>query len=308
MSVVLAAGAAVGLLAAVLGVAAQPAAGDDTPALVLREGAVARQQMVGVGRDVEIAGRALADVAALDGSVRVTGSVGGDVIVLGGDVELAATAVVGGDVFAVGGSIRAADGAEIGGRMVSHPTFRSAWLTLIEGPTLGLSAFDPLVLGSKLALVTAWLVLTLLLLAMSGREVTATAASVAAQPLRNVIVGLTAVLAMLLVAVLFSAFAGALIGVPLIALVVFFALALKLWGMVAVFVAAGRALLMRRRRGGRPTALDAAIVGLLVLGVVKLFPWIGAWAWTAATLLGVGATLDTKFGRREPWFQAAPEA
>ncbi|HEX6202584.1 MAG TPA: hypothetical protein VF100_06245 [Thermoanaerobaculia bacterium] len=278
-------------------------AADPTPALVLREGAVARQQLVGVGRDVVVDGRALADVAALDGSVRVTGFVGGDVIALGGDAVLAATAEVAGDVFALGGSVRAAPGAEVGGRMVSHATFRSAWLTLIEGPTLGLSAFDPLVVGGKLALVTAWLALTLLLLAVSGREVTATAESVRTRPLANVFVGLTAVLALLLAAVLFSAFAGALVGVPLLALVVLFALGLKLWGTVAVFLAAGRGLLARlpgRRR--RPTALDAAIAGLLVLGLLKLLPWVGAWVWTAVTLLGVGATLDTKFGRREPWF------
>jgi hypothetical protein len=289
--------------------AAEEAPAEAAAALVLREGSVARQQLVGVGRDVIVAGRALGDVAALDGSVRVTGSVGGDVIVLGGDAELASTAVVAGDVFALGGSVRAAPGAEVGGRMVSHATFRSAWLTLIEGPTLGLSALDPVVVGGKLALVTAWLALTLLLLAVSGRELTATAESVLARPLGNVLVGLTAVLALLLAAVFFSAFAGALIGVPLLALVVLFALALKLWGTVAVFLAAGRVLLTRlpgRRR--RPTALDAAVAGLLVLGLVKLLPWIGAWGWTAVTLLGVGATLDTKFGRREPWFLPAAAA
>jgi hypothetical protein len=293
---------------AVLVTCAAGAAGQAAPpaeaaaALVLREGSVARQQLVGVERDVIVAGRAMGDVAALDGSVWVTGSVGGDVIVLGGDAELASTAVVAGDVFALGGSVRAAPGARVGGRMVSHATFRSAWLTLIEGPTLGLSALDPLVIGGKLALITAWLALTLLLLAVSGRELSATAESVMARPLGNVLVGLTAVLALLLAAVFFSAFAGALIGVPLLALVVLFALALKLWGTVAVFLAAGRVLLTRLPGRRRPTALDAAVAGLLVLGLVKLLPWIGAWGWTAVTLLGVGATLDTKFGRREPWF------
>lgn len=292
------------LVAAAAGAAgAQPADPSEPAALVLEAGSIARQQLVGMGRDVVIDGEAMADVAALDGSVRVTGSVGGDVIVLGGDAVLAATARVAGDVFALGGAVRAAPGAEIGGRMVSHATFRSAWLTLIEGPTLGLSALDPLVLGGKLALITAWLALTLMLLAVSGREVAATAESVRARPLENVLVGLTAVLALLLATVLFSAFAGALVGVPLVALVVLFALGLKLWGTVAVFLAAGRGLLTRlpgRRR--RPTALDAALAGLLVLGVVKLLPWVGAWVWTAVTLLGVGASLDTKFGRREPWF------
>jgi hypothetical protein len=53
-------------------------------------------------------------------------------------------------------------------------------------------------------------------------------------------------------------------------------------------------------------ALHAACLGLLVLGALKLVPWLGVIVWTAATLLGVGATLTTKFGRREPWFVLDP--
>jgi hypothetical protein len=302
--------AAFGVGAWLPGGVAQGAAGaGEGDALVLRRGAVARRQLVGVGRDVVVAGHAMADVAALDGSVRVMGRVDGDVIVLGGDAELLPGARVAGDVFALGGSVRAAPDSVLGGRAVSHPSFHSAWLTLIEGPTLGLSALDPLVLGAKLAVLTAWLVLTLLLIAVAGREVAATADRLVAEPLRHLLVGLTAVLGLLLLALLFSAFAAALVGLPLLALVVLFALVLKLWGMVAVFLAAGRALAARRpRRRHRIALLDAAVLGLLVLGAVKLVPFLGAWVWTAATLLGVGATLDSKFGRREPWFQAAPEA
>jgi hypothetical protein len=298
------------LLALALGPGSAAAEGPGPEALVLHEGAVARRQLVGVGRDVLVAGHAMADVAALEGSVRVTGRVDGDVVVLGGDVELEPGARVGGDVFALGGAVRAAAGSTLGGRAVSHPSFHSAWLTLIEGPSLGLSAFDPLVLGAKLALVTAWLVLTLALLAVAGREVSATADHVLADPGRNLLAGLTAVLTLLLLGLLLSAVTAALVGLPLLALVVLFALVLKLWGMVAVFLAAGRALAGRRWgpwRRRRPTALDAAVLGLLVLGAVKLVPFLGAWVWTAATLLGVGATLDSKFGRGGPWFQPAPQ-
>ena len=34
-------------------------------------------------------------------------------------------------------------------------------------------------------------------------------------------------------------------------------------------------------------------------------PWFGVLAWTTATLIGIGAALSTKFGRREPWFELA---
>ena len=91
---------------------------------------------------------------------------------------------------------------------------------------------------------------------------------------------------------------------PLLVLLVLLGMVLKLWGMVAVFYALGdwvsRNLLKRRFR-----PLNAATVGLLVLGLIKFLPWFGVMAWTAATLIGVGAALSTKFGRREPWFEMA---
>jgi len=51
--------------------------------------------------------------------------------------------------------------------------------------------------------------------------------------------------------------------------------------------------------------VTAASCGLLVLGVLKLFPYVGVWAWTLATFIGVGAALTTKLGRREDWLESA---
>src|SRR5512143_380870 len=121
-------------------VAAAPAgpadpAGDGT-ALLLESGSVARRQVVAVGRDVVIAGTALAGVTALDGDARVTGEIAGDLTVLGGDVELAPSAVVRGDVFVLGGELHAATGARLERRTVVYPTLSRAWLTLLEGPSL----------------------------------------------------------------------------------------------------------------------------------------------------------------------------
>jgi len=301
-------GGYLGSLIVLLGACSSAAQAPEPEALVLREGASARQALVGIARDVLVEGEALSDVAALDGNVRVRGGVAGDVIVLGGDAVVEGTGRVEGDVFALGGRVVAEPGARIGGRAVSHPTASGAWMALLEGPALGASPWDPLVLGAKLALVTAWLALTLALLAVSGREVVATARSVREEPFRNFFLGLTATLALLLAALLFAAFAAGLVGVPLVVLVVLFALLLKLWGMVGVFTALGDWLGERLRsaagrRRGAGTALAAAVLGLAVLGAVKLLPWVGALAWTVATLIGVGAALDTKFGRREPWFE-----
>lgn len=272
-------------------------------ALRIEEGSVAHQ-MVAVGRDVIIEGEALSDVAALDGSVDVSGRVTGDIIVLRGNVRLAPTARVGGDVFVVGGTIRTARGAHVEGRMVSYPNASSAWLTLLEGPSIGLGFASRLVLGAKLALLASWAALLLLFFAASGRQVLETADGVQREPFRSFFVGLTGVACLLLTGIFFSAFARGVIGLPLLVLVVLLGMVLKLWGMVAVFYALGdwvcRNLLKRRFR-----PLNAATVGLLVMGVAKFLPWFGVMAWTAATLIGVGAALSTKFGRREPWFEMA---
>jgi len=276
----------------------------DSVALRLEKGSLARHQLVAVGRDLIVAGEAYGDVAAVNGSVEISGVVTGDVVVLNGDVRLLPTAQVGGDVSALGGVIRAAPGAHVEGRMVSYPTASSAWITLIEGPSLGLGFASRLVLGAKLALLAAWAALLLLLFAASGRQVLSTADGVRREPFRSFIIGLTGVLALVLTGLFFSVFTGGLVGVPLLALVVLLAMILKLWGMVAVFYALGE-WLARRVFHRRPRPLNAATLGLLVMGAVKFLPWIGVWAWTAATLIGIGASLATKFGRREPWFELA---
>lgn len=291
-------------LAALVPSAAAFAGPDDEPALIIREGSLARRQVVAVGRDVVVAGEALSDVAALDGSVRVTGRVAGDVIVLGGDVALGPAARIGGDVFAVGGRVEAEDGAAVEGRTVAHPTASAAWLTLLDGPALGTTATAPAVLGAKLALMAAWMALTLLLFAASGREMLATSDTVRGEPFRCFVVGLTGILALTLTVVAFGAFAPAIASAPLLVLVVFAGLLLKMWGMVAVFHALGEVALRLARRP-RALALHTATLGLLALGVMKFVPMVGAWVWTVATLIGVGASLVSKLGRHEAWFRIA---
>jgi hypothetical protein len=278
--------------------------GSDTVALRLERGSLARHQLVAIGRDLIVDGEAYGDVAAVEGSIDISGRVTGDVVVLGGNVRLLPTAWVGGDVSALGGVIRAEPGAHVEGRMVSYPTASSAWVSLMEGPSLGLGFASRLVVGAKLALLAAWAALLLLLFAASGREVLGTADGVRREPFRSFFVGLTGVLALVLTGLFFSVFTGGLVGVPLLVLVVLLAMILKLWGMVAVFYALGE-WLARRVFRRRPRPLNAATLGLLVMGAVKFLPWIGVWTWTAATLIGIGAALSTKFGRREPWFELA---
>jgi hypothetical protein len=270
-------------------------------AVVIEPGSLAARQVIALGRQLEVHGTVTSDAAVVGADAVVSGEVRGDLIVLGGDARLGPAASVGGDVFVLGGRLDADRGARIGGRSVSYPTIGSAWLTLLEGPSLGLSPLSPIVVGAKLALLAGWVALTLVLFAVTGGGVLSTSRSVGEQPFRNFFVGLTGVLAAFLTALLFAALAATLAGAPMLVLVVLVALLLKLWGMTAVFHALGAWVLGRLDR--RWTPLNAALLGLVILGTVKLIPFVGTWCWTVATFIGVGAALTTKFGRREPWFE-----
>jgi hypothetical protein len=283
---------------------ARAAPASERLALRLERGAVARHQLVAVARDVEVDGEALADVAALNGSVSVNGHVKGDVIVIGGSARLGPRAAVDGDISVIGGVVQAAPGARIGGRTVSYPNASPTLVTFIEGPSLGFAATSPLVLGAKLALLAAWAALLLLLFAASGRQMLETADDVRQEPFLSFLTGLTGVAALVLTALALTIFLGGLAWAPMLGLVVVVLLALKLWGMVAVFHALGDWMALRlARRRLRP--LNAATLGLLLMGAVKFLPYVGVWAWTMATLIGIGATLTTKFGRREAWFESS---
>lgn len=276
----------------------------DPPAYHLQKGSIARNRVVVLGRDLVIDGEAQSHAVALNGSARISGQVDGDLIVLGGDALLGETARVAGQVYVLGGRIEAAEGAAIGGRSVAYPQASDLWVTLIQGPSAGLPSTSPLVLGARLALLAFWAFLVLLLLSFSRSELLSTSESVRLEPFRNFFVGLTGVLAMVLTALLFSAFSGTFLAVPLLVLVAVVALVLRFWGMVAVFHALGDWICQRLKRPA-PLPLTAASCGLIALGVLKFLPWIGVWSWSIATFIGVGAALSTRLGRREVWLQTA---
>jgi hypothetical protein len=48
--------------------------------------------------------------------------------------------------------------------------------------------------------------------------------------------------------------------------------------------------------------LAMVVIGVLLLGAIRLIPVVGTVVWGIASVFGIGAALATKFGRREPWF------
>ena len=282
--------------------AAEPPAEGVRAALVVEAEAVMRDQLVALGRDLELRGEARSDVVVLSGNARVDGAVAGDVIVLGGDVQLGPTARLRGDVFVLGGEVSAEAGASVEGRTVAWPRAPSSWLVLAEGPLMGHSPLSSAAALLNLALLLAWLLVSVVLAWGFDSSLTVTAGSVLERPFRNFFAGLVAVLAVGLTFAVVSTAAPGLVGVPLLAVCAVAAMVCKLWGTVAVFMAVGTRLAPNRPQlAGRPLA--AVLLGFLALGLVKMAPWLGGWTWTIVTCVGIGAALDSRLGRREPWFE-----
>ena len=160
-----------------------------------------------------------------------------------------------------------------------------------------------------LSLLFAWIIASVVVTLMSGREVRYSSVELRSSALHCFALGLVAITSFVLTAIVFSYFPS-VIGVPLLIALAVFAIVAKIYGAIAVFHALGtlvagartRQSLDRRRwlRGD----LAMVVVGVVILGAIRLIPVVGTIVWALVSLFGVGTALATKFGRREPWFLA----
>lgn len=278
------------------------AGGAAAEAEVLRVGAEGRSgDVVSLGRHIVVDGGVSGTVVSVGGEISVDGHVTGDVVSFFGDVTLGASARVEGDVLAVAGRVIVPPGAEpsrlVGGRRLSLEALEAAYLTELQTSPLPSSASSSLLLAFRLLLLAIWLVAGLALLRLAPRRVLGAAAAARRDLPFLALVGLSAVLAGALVSALALAVAPPRVAILLAALVVAGLAVAKVFGVVALFVVAGRRLNRRAPRGallfGEPAALA---LGLLALGVVSLVPLAGPVLWIALSLVGIGVALRTGFG------------
>lgn len=185
--------------------------------------------------------------------------------------------------------------------LLAAPPFKSS-LTISEAASMMTRT------AVIVSLLFVWVVAAMVVTLMSGREIRYSSIEVRTSPLHCFALGLAAVTSFVLTAILFSYLIPYLVGIPLLVALAVFAIITKIYGTIAVFHAIGtivasarsRELLARRRwlRGD----LAMVVIGVLLLGAIRLIPVVGTVVWGIASIFGVGTALATKFGRREPWF------
>jgi len=267
------------------------------------------------------------DVVALGGNVSITdGHVGRDAVAVGGSVALHGHAFVGRDASAAGGSLSVRDQSSVGrdaaafggtvsadpethvGREISnvhgpaagHFGNLSRWFGSIPGPgALPLWTFGSLVPAFGFVL------LSVLLLVIFPRQVTATGLLAQRQPVASFGLGCLGVVVAIVLSVLFA--------LTLVLLPVSFLLLVALgaaWalGWTAIFLVAGRRLLAAFRSEGTDP-LPALLVGGVVLSLLWIVPLLNVFVGVFGGCVAVGAALGSRFGTRgpgDPIFGAPP--
>jgi hypothetical protein len=197
-------------------------------------------------------------------------------------------------VIFAGGRVDGAEG-RVGGHVYSPTTF--------EGATAAITRSAVIV-----SLLLVWLIAAVIITLASPREIRLSSIEIRSSPLHCFTLGLVALTSFVITTIVFSYLIPYLIGIPLLVALGVFAILTKIYGTVAVFHAVGtlvagsrtRDQLARRRwlRGD----LAMVVVGVLILGAIRMIPIVGTVVWGCASIFGIGVALATKFGRREPWF------
>jgi hypothetical protein len=261
-----------------------------------------RAPLESIGRDQYLFGRDGVIDHAVDGNVQVYGGnvvvqapVSGDLLVVGGDVSVRAPGRIGGNVIHAGGNVT---GTElVAGRVYSMATLEGAAATIQKTAVV-------------VSLLFVWFVAAIVVTLMSGGDVRFSSGELRISAMHCFALGLVALTSFVLTAIVFSYLVPYLIGIPLLAALAVFAILTKIYGMIAVFHAVGTLIAGVRSRKQLASRkwlrgdLAMVVIGVIVLGVIRLIPVVGAIAWALASIFGVGTALATKFGRREPWFLA----
>ena len=259
------------------------------------------------GRHLLISEPVAGNVQVLGGSLTVDAPINGRVVVIGGDVVIR-NGRIDGDLVCIGGQVAWEDRSSVRGDVYAP---RNGYASVKAGELMVASMREPfslLTIALELSLLLFWLIVSIVLTLTNGREIRASSLEVRASPLHSFLLGLVAFTSFVLSAIVFSYLIPIFVGTVLLAALLVFAVVAKVYGMVAVFHAVGEMIAgprshqeLERRRWIRGD-LAKVVVGFLVLGLLRLIPFVGPVVWMTASALAVGAALSTRFGRREPWF------
>jgi hypothetical protein len=247
-------------------------------------------------------GQEACDVVVFGGNLEILGRVTGDVAVYGGNVHLGSDAEVQGDVVAFGGEVNKDDGAEIHGQQMAIGSSSGngvmtkgakAWQKVTSahsnnssGSRLGWS------IPNFLIKFASFFGLSFIFLMFAPARMKQIEAEVKRDPVKCGLAGLVGSVA--LVPMSLMLFVLVIIGWPF--LLVLWLLVLLGVTMGATTIAAEIGTRLPVLKSTRKTQAAVLAVGIGVLLLVELIPYLGPLLLVAVAMVSLGAVIRTRFG------------
>ncbi len=247
-------------------------------------------------------GQEACDVVIFGGNLDVLGQVTGDVAVYGGNVHVGSDAEVQGDVVAFGGEVHVDDGAEVHGEQMSFGSSAGsgvmtkgakAWRSVTSKHTESSSHSS---LGWSiprfLLKFAAFFGLSFIFLMFVPARMKQIEAEVKRDPVKCGVAGLVGSVALIPLTIMLAVLV--IIGWPF--LVVLWLLVLLGVGMGSTAIAAEIGTRLPVLKSTRKTQAAVLAVGIGVLLLVELIPYLGPMVLAGVSLVSLGAVIRTRFG------------
>jgi len=255
--------------------------------------------LIRLGGNVTVVEKQVVENAiAIGGSaiVQPNGRVIQTAIAIGGDVVLKQGARVDGDAYAIGGKVVQAEGATIGG---SNGTFDDRYNGNERG-MMGMhrdrNQFLPMYFfhaGFRIFSAIVGATLGTILLRTAPPFLPNLAATVRQYPGQSALWGIGAVFAFCALTVFLAI---TLIGIPLIPLLGLIVSLTSLVGSLGISLFVGQQVVKSDRR----SSLQQFLIGLLIVTVLALIPFVGGVVVFVVSLFGLGSLLTWKLGQAQP--------
>ncbi|AEF39441.1 hypothetical protein [Hoyosella subflava] len=218
-------------------------------------------------------------VHVLGGETLITGTVDGDVVVVGGSLVVGAGGAIAGTLQEIGGRVLVSEAASV--------AERSSFQIAPAEPSLAERIIPIALLAIILSLAGVWLV------CRGQRSLDNVRLAIERHPVISFTVGLLLALTSV---TLFAFMAFTLVLLPVSLLGLAIGLLVLAYGMVAIGMGVGRRLPIKNQQ----LAVVAGIVTVVVVAqLAALVPVVGSLTVMAVMLSGVGAVVVTFFGLRE---------
>jgi hypothetical protein len=253
--------------------------------------------VIKIGSDVTIeAGQKVRTVVTIGSQITISGTVEKNVIAVGGSVVLTKTAVVEGNVVSLGGVIVIGRDARVDGSLTEinssnlYETLTAALSTEWEGWSWIFAIIS-------LSIFLVILVLALLTVALLPKPVRIISEAIRENTFKVVLCGL---MGLVLIAPLALLLTISVVGIALIPLEVIVVACAIILGFISVGQLIGRNALHLLKRPN-PGMIRETLWGLIILWIIGWIPYIGWMVKAVAIVVGLGATLITRFGTHQGW-------